>query len=182
MLRCLVITLLLLFCLGSCCFRPHNSGQMLSYRQLSQGFPVECLLLHAKIPVLAYVVLSLKERDCWASFSFSLFPCPYLQENDTTLIINQNGQTSPGQETDSRWDFTRQLNCALTLKAASSTHWISRKLIQENKQLVLFQVSKFQTFVRELQRRKKDHIPMSTDPLRSNDSFDWSAGNLLLEL
>lgn len=71
------VALLLLFCLGSCCCKPCNSGRMLSYKHPSQGFPAECLWLHATIPVLAYVVPSLKERDCWSPqplffFSFSL--------------------------------------------------------------------------------------------------------------
>lgn len=68
------VALLLLFCLGSCCFESCKSGRVLSYRQPSQGLPVESLWLHAKIPVLACVVPSLKERGCclpWPIFFLS---------------------------------------------------------------------------------------------------------------
>lgn len=86
------VALLPLFWLCSCCFKPCNSGGVLSYGQPSQSSPVACSWLHATILVLACVVPSLQERLLITQppflFLFSLVI--FLQENDTMLILIQN--------------------------------------------------------------------------------------------
>lgn len=61
---------LLLFFLENCYLKPQNDSRVLTYRQLSWGFPVECSWPHATIPILACIVSSLRELITPVPFLF----------------------------------------------------------------------------------------------------------------